>query len=479
MRPSLWILVVAGCASAPPPPAPDTLPFAAALLERRTTPPPAPAAPPSAAVAAPPARGAADEIRGLVPAAGLDELRRVAEDDAALGRFLRRPATREQLAALAWLRSPDVRAARARVQAARTGFAQSRDLSELVALYRSFVRDTRTRVGPERSRRATESIAPAPNVDALRAEVVRRTVDIAFEELRATVRDTVAAAERAHADAVRLAAARRVVDANVKLHESLTAALEARFEAGGVSQAGLLAFEARLQKLRTELEILERERAVVRAVWNRLLSRAEDAPVALDLAPVADRPLARDAAAVLRQAREERQELRAAQRSAERAALAVRLAETMTLPRLDLGPSRLEHERAADVFPEPGRMVPPRADFGVKEAQVGEMRARLAAAERALDAWRDRVGAEVREALFALDAAARRRDIHSNQVVPLAQRSFEASRGAYEGNRTGYIELLDSARRLLEARLARIDAARAHAHARARLLQVVGVRPEE
>ena len=117
--------------------------------------------------------------------------------------------------------------------------------------------------------------------------------------------------------------------------------------------------------------------------------------------------------------------------------------------------------------------------LGVREAQVTEMRARRQAAERMRDATRDRVRTEVREALFQLDAAERRWRVHLKELVPLAERSFESTRGAYEGNRAGYIELLDSARRLLRARLGRIDAERGRAHARARLLQAVGVRVEE
>jgi outer membrane protein TolC len=397
------------------------------------------------------------------------ELRRLATELPA------RALTRDELAALAYLRSPAVRAARARVEAARTGYAQSADLADLVALYRSFLRDTQTRVGPDKSRRATERIAPSPNIDALSGELVQKTIDIAFQDLRRVVRDTVAEAGRAHADAVRLKEARRVLRDDVALHKALVAVLRTRFEAGLVSQAGLLAFRARLEALRTELEILDEETAVVRARWNRLLSRPENAAVVLDVAPSGTPADEKDAEYG------ESQELRAAVLAAERATVAVRLAETMTLPRMDLGSSRFERERAGEagvqrgeVFKEPGRGIMPRWDFGVREAQVTEMRARLQTTERARDAERDRIATRVREALYAVDASWRRWSIHDREIVPLAERSFQSTRGAYEGNRAGYIELLDSARRLLKARLQRIDARRDHAHARARLLEATG-----
>ena len=149
-------------------------------------------------------------------------------------------------ASVAWLRAPAVRAAREQLEAARTGYRQSTDLGDLVALYRSFLRATNTRVGPEKSRRATASIAPSPNVDALSGELVAKNVAIAFEQLRRAVRDIVAASERAHADAARLAGARRILKAEVNLYRSLVAVLQARLASGKSTQAALLAFQSRL-----------------------------------------------------------------------------------------------------------------------------------------------------------------------------------------------------------------------------------------
>ena len=109
-----------------------------------------------------------------------------------------------------------------------------------------------------------------------------------------------------------LHAARAIVAEDVTLHESLLAILKARYEAGHAGQAGLLAFDARLSARRTELTILDREEAAVRARWNRLLDRPAAAPVLLAVTGVAPRAAA-DKAPV-----EQRQELRAAALAAER-----------------------------------------------------------------------------------------------------------------------------------------------------------------
>jgi len=488
----MFALIAAGCATAQTVPEPEAVPFAAAYLEREAVAVPGTIHDGGTVdggtqehLALPPKPSSENETRGLLQTDSnrMEELRRLAADEDALTAFFSQPVSRADLEALAYLRSPAIRAARERLTAARTGYRQSADLKDLVALYRSYLRETKTRVGPEKSRRATGSIAPYPNIDALSGELVARNVAIAFEKLRSTVRDTVAAAERARANAAHLANARRIVAADIALHDSLVKVMRARLESGKSTQAALLAFQARLESLRTELAVLQQKEAAVRAQWNRLLNRAEQAPVNLEIAPSKPEPGTSDAPQLVRDALVEQQALRVATLAAERAAVAVRLAETMTLPRMDLGSSRFERERAGEAgvqrgntFPDPGRMVRPRSDFGVREAQVTEMRARSRATERSRDAVSNRTQADVRAAWFALDAAQRRFTVHKQELVPLAERAFDSTRGAYEGNRTGYIELLDSARRLLKARLGLVDARRDFAHADAQLLQAVGVR---
>jgi hypothetical protein len=428
----------------------------------------------------------ADRLRGLLDlsADSLDTLRGAAATEARLAARLAESVDRDELAVLAWLLSPTVRAAEARYRAARTAYAQSKDLGDLVALYRSFARDSMIGVGPEASRRGAGMIAPSPNVDAISGEITQRRIAIAWEELRSVIRDTVADAWRAHADAAHLQRTRAIVREELALDESLLDVLRARLESGRGNQAGYLAFEARLERLRTELAILGDREAVVRARWNQLLGRPDDAPTGLVVRHAdTDDAVASPPADAVATALVERQELRIARLRNERAELAVRLAETMTLPRMDVGSARFERERAGEagaqrgpVFPEPGRGIMPRADFGVREAQVAEMRARSESTGEGLAAMRDAVRTEVRRALFARESARRRVAVHETSVVPLAERAQQAARGAYEGNRAGYIEILDAVRRALDARIALADARRDAVHADAGVLRAIGGR---
>lgn len=490
----LWILACA----APAPEAPVTLPYSTRLIDRMERAQSAEAATPAVGSrrSTPPQDGSTPIARSL-PAVSEDTVRRglvsiaadrravidhAAKDRAALGELLQTAISATDLAALAVARSNAVRAAWEAYEAARTSYQQSKDLEDLVGMYQSFTVDSMTRVGPNRSSTPTAMVAPSPNVNALSAEVAKRTTEIALQSVRAAVRDAVAKAWELHADAVRLAEARRILSEEVALDRVLLDIQRSHLESGSGSQAGYLAFESRLARLASELEILDQRRDLVRAQWNGLLSRTEEAPVELDVRPAeltaeltawfqGDEDNGREA---LDRASKSRPELLSARLVTERAELALRLAETMVLPRFDVGASRLEPGGA---FPEPGRMMAPRADFGVREAQVQEMRARAAAMKSAEAALSDRVQVEIRAALFMAKAALARREVHERAVVPLAQDALEAARGAYEGNRASYLDLLAAAQGLLDARLGLADARRDQGHAVAGLVRAVGESP--
>ena len=124
-------------------------------------------------------------------------------------------------------------------------------------------------------------------------------------------------------------------------------------------------------------------------------------------------------------------------------------------------------------------MIMPRSEFGVREAQVTEMRAREAALVAALLAKRDQVRADVRQAVSRFDAARRRVVVHEEEIVPLATRALSSSHGAYAGSGAGYLDLLEASRRLLSARLGLADSKQKLAYARAGLILTVGAVPGE
>ena len=473
------LLALAGCSALPPTPA--TTDYADALIARAAVQGPV-ALPPAEPSPGPAAPGDADEAQ--VEPVVVSRHHRLAADDAALAAFLAAPFNADDLAALSVLRSDEMAGARAKLEAARTGYRQAADLDNLAAIYRSYSRDLETRVGPQRHRRPAAALAPSPNVTALSGEVVVKTVALARQNLRSVELAITADARRAHAEVVHWAESLRVVAEDVRLLDGLARVMRVKLESGQTDQAGYLALTARVAMRRTELDVLEAKAPALRARLNRLLARPENAPVSLDLSPATAPGPIDDESAVVARALAKSPAMRTATLKAERAAIGVRLAETMTLPRLDIGSSRYERERTGEagvdrgsVFPDPGKMIMPRADFGVREAQVGEMRARAEALAAAETDTARRTADAVRRSLFAVTASRSRLATLADDVVPLAEQALRSARGAYEGNRSGYLDLLEAARRLVAARLDRAGARRDLENARADLLVAAGFDP--
>jgi len=474
------LLALAGCAALPPTSVETD--YADALIARAAVPAPVVVEAPSA-VEAPPSEPATPREAAEAPPVE-SRHQRLAGNETALTGFLAASFSADDLAALAVLRSDAMSAARAKLEAARTGYRQAADLDDLAAIYRSYSRDLDTRVGPPRHRRPAAALAPSPNVTALSGEVVVKTVAIARQNLRSVELSVTADALRAHAEVAHWAESRRVVTEDVRLLDGLARVMRVKLEAGQADQAGYLALTSRVAMRRTELEVLFAKAPALRARLNRQLARDENAPVSLDLDPAPPAGPIDDGAAVVARALTENPAMKTAVLKAERAAIGVRLAETMTLPRMDIGSSRYERERTGEagvdrgpVFPDPGKMIMPRADFGVREAQVVEMRARADALAAAKKETARRTADAVRRGLFAVTASRRRLTTLTETVVPKAAQALRAARGAYEGNRSGYLDLLEAARRHIAARLDRAGARRDLEMARADLLVAAGFDP--
>lgn len=472
----LLSVVLTACEAVPRPVEPDRVDFAARLVERAdaarhtatadgggaSEPSPLP----DASLEMPAARGRADAWDGVLDVPS-ESLGTVAADPERLSTLLSEPVSADTLAALAVLRDPRIDAAWARYEAARTGYAQSADLTDLLRRYRSFLRGVETGVGPGRSRMVRMGGAPYPDVETLSAELADRMARMAFEDVRQAVRDVVAESWRVHADAARLARRRAILVEQVGLEEGLVDATEARLESGRASQAAYLALTSRLDELRADLEDLDDRRDQVLAGWNRLLSRPADAPADLDVAFGATDPAPLDDDAWADRALASRPEVRRAELSVERAELAVRMAATMSRPRRDARPTDA-----------PPGAVPPRADFGVRDAQVAEMRAVAEAARRQATGVRDATAEATRSALAELRTAHRRVAVLRDDVVPRAADALESVHAAYAADRQSYLDLLEAERRVLRARLDLATARERVVDARARVLLATGLSPD-
>jgi outer membrane protein TolC len=85
---------------------------------------------------------------------------------------------------------------------------------------------------------------------------------------------------------------------------------------------------------------------------------------------------------------------------------------------------------------------------GIREAE------RLTASSRAaLQASRQQAGLDVQQAYFNVKSARAALDLYRNKLIPQAQSRFDASEASYRGGTVSFLDLLESQRFLLNARV--------------------------
>jgi outer membrane protein, heavy metal efflux system len=380
---------------------------------------------------------------------------------------------------LALERNPDVAEERARTAAARSRADQAGRLPDLQLKYEHWgvplkrplaLHDSNavmvglTQTFPAAGSRGARARAAAEDESSAAAAQERRR-----RELRSQVR-------KAFADYYRADRELRLHREHVELTGRLVQLARGSYRAGQRAQQDVLRLGLELSRLHRDLAHIEQERISAQALLNALMNRSIDAllgPPAELVPPPA--PVAQEtetgAAEVAR-----RPELRAAEAAVRKSEAELALARAeRRWPSLTIG---------ADYMYMP-LMDEPHA-YGVMAmfnvpwlslARRDAVRAAEAAASaerHALESVRNAVRYERREARARYDAARSTFDIVERDLLPQAQRNFEAASATYGAGQGDAIGLVDALRSYLDVRLDRVRALVHLADAAADLARAAG-----
>jgi len=112
-------------------------------------------------------------------------------------------------------------------------------------------------------------------------------------------------------------------------------------------------------------------------------------------------------------------------------------------------------------------------DFAQGEAYLAEMRRRLAAERAELEQIKAQTGTLVQGALEELDVAQREVALINQIVLPQDRSAYDTTLSSYSAGKASFVDLLETERTLLRARLELHEARRGFNQA---VLDVVGVR---
>lgn len=296
----------------------------------------------------------------------------------------------------------------------------------------------------------------------LEAEGARGRAMGTWAELAARIKSTYAQLYYIHRN-------QRLSQEILGLMSQLEKVSNARYASGLIPQQDVIRAQVEQTNIRSELVMLENERAGAESRLNMLLARPANAPLAepaklrplpqpvkLDYATLAERVRARNPQLFAENAR-----IRAAEKSRE-------LAYKNRFPDFTFGIAPIQNGSSFnDAEVMVGINIP--LQQSARRSQERESEAMLSAARARREATANSVLADLSASLAGLEAARRVENLNANSLLPQADLTFQSALAAYENGKVDFATLMDAQRQI---RMAKQNQIKAQAEAQARLAEI-------
>ena len=268
--------------------------------------------------------------------------------------------------------------------------------------------------------------------------------------------------------------ARRTLEENVAVMREFTKVAAAKYATGKSSQSDVLRAQVELSKTLGALLTLEQEKDSAQAQLNALLDRGPDEPLGMPEDPGLA-PLHLTYKDLEEAALSQRPEVRAAGHYIEhmKANLSAQRAEY--LPDFSLQYTRRTRDGMASDSIAMLKMSLPFLYFWRPRAQTQGATAELEQAEAMLRSEQNTARSDVKSDWTKVQAVGRLVELYSTSILPQAEQSVKVTETAYQSDRLGFLDLLDSQRALLEFRLDFAQYVTQYGQSVAELERVLGV----
>jgi outer membrane protein TolC len=367
--------------------------------------------------------------------------------------------TLDQVVAEALQNNPQIRAMQAKWDAAREKPMQERTLPNPTLNFSAMDMinggkwpDTgEKRVGVEQS-------FPWFGKLGLRGKVAEKDAELVHDDHMTMELEVVMSAKETYFDLYAVQHSLSITRAEEEVLKRMEAVAEARYGTGQVGQQDVLKAQTEITLLKQRLLELNQQEATLKAKLGLLMNRPADAPLGLAVtAPAAE--VDADADDLLAKAGKVRPEIKSAQAQVARGQAQHALMEKESFPDYRLG---IEYRNVGvdwSTFSRSDDMLMVTIGFdlpiwrakyraGVREAEkmIESSRAALEAAER-------QTAYDVQDAHFKLLTARRTLDLYKTTLIPQAEARLSASEAAYRTGKTDFLDVLESERFLLNARV--------------------------
>ena len=299
---------------------------------------------------------------------------------------------------------------------------------------------------------------PGPGKRPLQTSIAQSEVTVAKDELESVRLRIRVEVRKAFFDLLLAQEEMRIHDQHVDIARQVIEAARIKYTVGKVPQQDVLKAQAEISMLKQRLYEMEQQEVVLKAKLNQLLNRRADAPLGLAVTEP-QHEFEFQSEELFRLAEQMRPEIKKAQAEIQRNEAERSLMKKEFFPDYKLGAEYGYMNSGFTDFSGSDNVVMFRVGFelpiwqskyraGVREAEkmIESSRAGLEAAQR-------QTSYDVQDAYFKLETARRTSELYKTALLPQAEARFNASEAGYRTGKVEFLDLLESERFLLNARV--------------------------
>ncbi|MBI4369073.1 MAG: TolC family protein [Elusimicrobia bacterium] len=351
-------------------------------------------------------------------------------------------------------RNPDILAARKRWESAQALILPAKTWPdpELGVEYWGFPKSgLNVGAAPEKWYDVSQAV-PFPGKLSLRGKAASHKARQEEELYRATERDVLTKLKEAYFDLLYADRAIGIFKESVEAMRRFARIAESKYSVGKASQSDVLRAQVELSKMLNMLVTLDQDRETLQARLNAILDRDPEEPVV----PTEEPPLApfdHTFADLERMALENRPEIHAASHHVDhmKAELAASRADYLPDTMIQYSRRMMEGQR-----PDAIAMLKlnlPFVWFWRQNSLIKSVKSEKDHADAMLRSARAMTRYETKEFLVHVQTSRRLVDLYKTTVLSQAEQSLRVAEAAYQSEKIGFLELLDSERALIEFRL--------------------------
>jgi len=371
--------------------------------------------------------------------------------------------TLDSLVFSAMAHNPEILSAMHHSDAADQRETQVSTLDDPMVTYTHWLSSPETRVGPQTNALMLSQPIPFPGKLGLKGDIANEDAIAESQKADATKRDVLFRVKTAYYDLYRVDRSLTILDKYLDLLRDFSKVAEQKYATGEGIQANVLKSQVEVSNILDRRLMFERQRTSIAARINALVDRPAGAQVGIaatiDTTKVQlnDSDLANTALA-------NRQELKASEAMVRKSAFMKNLAGLQYYPNFNLQASYITVARGTSMASDAGKdaysigigmNIP--IQLGRRSAATEEAEATYRANELTYRNIQNNIRAEVQDLRFQLQSIGRTIDLYNQGLLLQSQSALESALSAYSTGKLDFLNLLDSERMLLQARLGYVE----------------------